>query len=167
MPFPKATKDLAATFGIKFSNGFAIDTITWGATMFYGKDHSLSKHPIVIGQSKQEIIDSVATYWGQGFTFVNNKATGLMEFKKNVISYYPDTAWRFNEYTPTTSMEGWWQGVAIKDGKGRVVILGESGLMTAQISTNGNTLIGLNSRKGVQNEQFVLNTLHWLDSSLK
>jgi hypothetical protein len=56
------------------------------------------------------------------------------------------------------------QAVALRHGRGRVVILGEAAAWSAQVVTrpDGTTAkMGMN-REGVDNAQFVLNVLHWL-----
>jgi hypothetical protein len=64
------------------------------------------------------------------------------------------------------------QGIAMTFGKGRVVILGEAGLFSAQIVrfTDGNQQremkFGMNV-PGNDNRQFALNVLHWLSRLLK
>ena len=52
------------------------------------------------------------------------------------------------------------QGLTIKFGKGRVVILGEAGLLTAQIDNEGRKF-GMNYSNS-DNKQFALNVMHWL-----
>ncbi len=51
-------------------------------------------------------------------------------------------------------------GVALQLGRGRVVILGEAAMMTAQISGDGHPF-GMNV-PGNDDRQLALNILHWL-----
>ena len=51
------------------------------------------------------------------------------------------------------------RGLAIKAGKGRIVILGEAAMLTAQ-QYKGEKF-GMNTR-GNDNKQFALNIMHWL-----
>jgi hypothetical protein len=54
------------------------------------------------------------------------------------------------------------QGVAFALGKGRVVVLGEAAMMSAQIAgPTGEGRMGMNA-PGNQDKQFALNVLHWL-----
>ena len=47
-------------------------------------------------------------------------------------------------------------------GIGRVVILGEAGLLSAQLAGETRTPMGMNARVATQNGQFTLNLLRWL-----
>jgi hypothetical protein len=53
------------------------------------------------------------------------------------------------------------QGLAFAHGKGRVVVLGEAAMMTAQLAGSGRTPMGMNA-KGSDDRQFVLNVVRWL-----
>jgi hypothetical protein len=57
------------------------------------------------------------------------------------------------------------QVIAKKFGKGRVVVVGEAAMMTAQLLGNG-MKFGMNA-PGTDDRQFVLNILHWLSGLLK
>ena len=64
----------------------------------------------------------------------------------------------------TRSAVGWSQGVALELGKGRVVVMGEAGMFSAQILRSPQTpdlKFGMN-RPGNDDRQFALNVLHWL-----
>ena len=62
------------------------------------------------------------------------------------------------------------QGIAMTFGQGRVVVLGEAAMLSAQVSTRNDpprtAPMGMNE-PGNDNRQFVLNTLHWLSGLLK
>jgi hypothetical protein len=55
------------------------------------------------------------------------------------------------------------QGFAIEFGQGRVVVLGEAGMLTAQIE--GKERFGMNA-EGLDYKQFALNVVHWLSRLL-
>jgi len=59
---------------------------------------------------------------------------------------------------------GYSQGLAFELGKGRVVVLGEAGMLSAQLDREGRPF-GMNVA-GNENRQFVLNTMHWLSRLL-
>ncbi len=65
-----------------------------------------------------------------------------------------------------TSAAGHAQAAAISFGKGRVVVLGEAALLSAQLAGADKMLVGMN-RNGVDNRQFGLNIMHWLSRLLK
>ena len=58
------------------------------------------------------------------------------------------------------------QGLAFKFGKGRVVVLGDPAMISAQISGREKNPIGMNY-PGVDNRQLALNIMHWLSGLLK
>lgn len=64
-----------------------------------------------------------------------------------------------------SSAAGRAQAVAMAFGKGRVVVLGEAAMLTAQLSGVDKTAFGMN-RKGIDNRQFGLNIMHWLSRLL-
>lgn len=165
MPFPGAAEDLARRFGVAFSNVFAIDTATWDPIVFRRSDGSLARHPITEGRNAAERIDSVMTFWGQAFR-VSAPASALFTFGRSVISYQAERAWRWTDSTPTLRVEGWSQGAALTLGAGRVVVLGEAGMLSAQVSGPNRTPMGMNAPGARQNEQFALNLLHWLSGLL-
>jgi hypothetical protein len=64
------------------------------------------------------------------------------------------------------SVAGQSQGLAIKFGKGRVVMMGEAAMLSAQVSGSENRPMGMNV-PGSDNKQLVLNIMHWLTGLLK
>jgi len=70
----------------------------------------------------------------------------------------------FSQTKTTQSAAGRVQGLAMKFGKGRVVVLGEAGMLSAQIDNKGR-VFGMNY-PNVDNRQFALNIMHWLSRLL-
>lgn len=64
------------------------------------------------------------------------------------------------EYGAPVSAAGRAQGVALEVQAGRVVVLGEAGMLRAQRESNGDR-IGMNA-PGYDNRQLALNIMHWL-----
>jgi hypothetical protein len=64
------------------------------------------------------------------------------------------------------SASGRAQAVALKFGKGRVVVQGEAAMLTAQISGPQHRRMGMNV-PGNDNKQYLLNVIHWLSGNLK
>ena len=166
MPFAGASSKLAKKFGVDFINGFAIDTLEWDLTRFNRKDNSLGEHPITRGNNIKEKINEVDTYYGQGFSTSNKNLTPLLVFQsENTISYQPKKAWRFYKDTPVIPAKGLFQGLAGDFGQGRIVILGDSSLMSAHLIGKKAIPIGINSDEA-DNLQFALNIFHWLSHAL-
>jgi hypothetical protein len=171
MPFGGNAADLAAAFGVRFSNGFARDT-TQGASgpglVFRRSDGSLPAGPISDGRSPDERVDSVATFTGQAFQVdPAAHAEPLLVFGSGAFVLMPDTAWVFHESTPRRSVAGWLQGAALRVGKGRVAMFGEAAMFTAQLAGPQRTPVGMDAPVAAENAQFLLNVLHWLTGLLQ
>lgn len=58
------------------------------------------------------------------------------------------------------------QAAVLKRGKGRVAIIGEASIFSAQLVGKDKNPIGINFPNEGQNLQFVLNIFHWLSRSI-
>ena len=162
MPFAGAAAELAAAFGVRFNNGFAVDTAgDGGPDLFRRADGTLGVHPITTGRLPGERIDSVATFTGSALQADDTYAV-LLRFGPGIVSLMPDTAWQFTDATRRVAVSGWAQGVAGPFGKGRVVVLGEAAMFSAQLAGPSRQPAGMNHPMAAQDAQFLLNTLHWL-----
>lgn len=163
MPFAGASQKLGLAFGVNFNNGFAIDTIGWDITKFSRDDKSLKLHPINEGRNKNEQINEIGTYFGQCFTTTDNSLKPIMEFTKDhIVSYQPEVAWRINQNTKFFAAKGYFQGLAGKVGKGRIVVLGDSSIILAHLIGDNERAVGINSIENRDNFQFTINLFHWL-----
>ena len=54
----------------------------------------------------------------------------------------------------------------MKVGKGRVVVLGEAAMLSAQVTGPDKSPMGMNA-PGNDNKQVALNIMHWLSGALK
>lgn len=75
----------------------------------------------------------------------------------------PDISWQFEENSPYLSGEGYYQGACLPYGKGRVVVMGEAAMFSAQLAGPNRNMVGMNAPEAGQNAQFLLNIMHWLD----
>jgi hypothetical protein len=168
MPVPGAAEALAATFGLRFQNGFTRDTITGrGSGTFRRSDGSLRSHPIVDGRSEAERVDSVMTFTGQAFRADDDVRTEpLIVLPENWILLLPEVAWEFSEATPRIPAANLLQGVALEHGDGRVVAFGEAAMFSAQVRGPERALMGMNVPAAAQNYRLALNVLHWLTGRL-
>jgi len=66
----------------------------------------------------------------------------------------------------SVSAAGRAQALALKFGKGRVVVQGEAAMLSAQISGPEKFKMGMNV-PGNDNKQYALNVMHWLSGLLK
>jgi len=163
MPFAGAAFDLGKAFGFEFINGFAFEgSGSWPPIVFTQADKTLPSSPLSNGIQPYERIDTVTTFTGSAF-FAPTAAIPVLSFsEERHVSFQPDTAWRFNAYTPWENLKGYYQGALRKCGKGKVAVFGEAAMFTAQI-VQGSVKVGFNSEWAPQNAQFTINLIHWLD----
>jgi hypothetical protein len=162
-PHGETGGQLAAAFGIETRNVETTDSTNTdntvkSPTLLFTKSKGLiGKHEILKG------VDSVVTYLGESLSTPKN-STALLLLPKTTLDrdWLPAT----REYR-NRSAEGRVQAVAIEYGKGRVVVLGEAGMLTTTPgnNTNSNGTDGI-ARSDRGNRQLALNIMEWL-SSLK
>ena len=144
--------------------------------VFSRENGLLGTHPILRGRTPQEEVRIVKTFTGQSLG-VPDGATALLSFSPGAREVATrddlnaeDEAVRNEEAQPervgalSTPVVGRAQGLAMPFGKGRIVVLGEAGFLTAQLVRfpDGREMrFGL-SVPGNDNQQFALNILHWL-----
>ena len=164
MPFPKAAEDMAAIFGFQFNNGY-VEELTNKAQLFAVNKGTLLAHPILKGSGIKEEITSVKAFTGQAFLSPPN-AKPLLVFGDSAMSYMPEKSWGFPADTPEISVEGWNQGATLEFDKGRIVVFGEAAMFTAQVSGKEKMKMGVIAEGAEQNEQFLLNIMHWLSRKI-
>ena len=160
MPFPGAAEKLAASFGFKFYNGFAMKK---GGQDIFTPGNGLIVNTLTKGRNDKETITSLQTFTGQAFE-IPVDARPIVVFNSKYTVKLPQTAWDFKKDTPAISGEGLVQGGYMNYGKGRIVVFGEAAMFTAQLQ--GKNKVGMNQKSAAQNAQFLLNTIHWLDGIL-
>lgn len=158
-PFPKVIEKLAGAFGFKFNNGHVGDAI------FRLDNKTLVDHAITKGDSYSESIVQVKTFGGSAFQIPEN-AKPLLILGKRAVSRMPEIPFQVNAKTPRVSMDGWSQGAVLKVGKGRVAVFAEGMMFSSQVNTATGKKYGLVSAGAEQNEQFLLNVMHWLSEKI-
>ena len=164
MPWPGAAEKLAAAFGIRMNNGFALREGTEdGLLVFRRSNRSLADHPISNGRITTERVDAVASFTGSAFQVDENQsAQPLLTLGSDVVSIMPTVAWQFTPETPRVPVEGWHQGAVLRFGEGRVAVFGEAAMFSAQFRGRKREPMGMNHPLAAENFQFVLNAFHWL-----
>jgi len=165
MPFPGAAENLALAFGVRFSNGYAVDEQARGPMLFKLSDGSLKEHPITRGRADAERVDSVATFTGSAFQ-VEGGAQPLLVLGPSVSSFMTTVAGQITDETPRVPVKGWYQGAVMRFGKGRVAVFGEAAMFSAQLSGPNRGPMGMNAPVASRNPQFLLNVMHWLSGKL-
>jgi hypothetical protein len=158
MPFAGAAAGLAEAFGFKCYNGFAIKK-NQQPEIFSKGNHLLETSIFTEGR---EPTDSLFFFTGQAFEApVGAKIISRLD--SSYFCYLPEKAWEFNDSTPSRSGDGLVNGAFMEIGKGRVVIMGEAAMFSAQLAGPGQQKIGMNHPQARHNAQFLLNLIHWLD----
>lgn len=160
MPFAGAAKDLAASFGFQFRNGFGMLVKEPNQLDVFSIENERLLESPVCGH---EII-SLTSYTGSAFRYPG-QAVPVMVFKEGDFSLEPEIAWRFREDTKRVELAGHAQGALMDYGAGKLAIFGEAAMFTAQTITTeqGTFKIGLNNQGSApQNLSFLLNVVHWL-----
>lgn len=165
-PYGAAAELLSNRFNVDMSKGDTIDpshhdpeTGGEGSILFSRKNGLLKNHPITQGRNNSESIHRVLTFNGQSLK-------GPVE-STSFLSL-ADTAIDIDSEKSKSSAAGRAQGVALKFGKGRVVILGEAAMLTAQIYQTPDLGFGYGgmNRSDTDNRQLALNIMHWLSRLL-
>ena len=155
MPFAGAAQALAESFGFKFLNCFAMDNRRRGLERFYRGNQSLADNEITRG------VDTVVTFTGSAFK-IPKGAQPILALKNYTLSL-PVVAWQFEENTRTIPGEGFYQGAYMEYGKGKIVVMGEAAMFSAQLAGPNRNPVGLNRPEARANNLLLLNIVHWLD----
>lgn len=170
MPFAGAAEKLAYVFGFTLVNGYTFPADYHYMIEFKAADGSLKDHPIVRGRSdKSELVTSVMSFVGEAFWIhPNSNAQPLMILGEGTRTILPTDVKTLpakptsptDLAIPNISSVGMLQGATLTFGKGRIAMMGEGGMFSAQKA--GPIQMGMNNPEAKQNKQFTLNVLHWL-----
>jgi hypothetical protein len=166
-PTGAAVANLAQRLGVAMSGGVTEDSASYDKR--FNPSHivfeNLPVHPITRG------VQRVLTFTGQslsvpegatallplGVTAVDRPAAPRVERVGNDVRVYV-------EYGPGTPATGRAQAIAMPFGDGRVVVLAEAAMASAQLATFDGQPFGMNVT-GYDNRQFILNVMHWLSGA--
>jgi hypothetical protein len=167
-PMGAANEKLALRFGVDMSKGYTGDPqnkdAETGSDTFirYDQDNKLlGDHPITRGRNSGERISRIIAFTGQSL----KGPEGSVAFMKLADTAVDVTPARPGSEEKQVSAAGRAQGIAFKLGKGRVVVLGEAGMLSAQLAGPRKMKFGMN-RSGLDNRQLALNIMHWLSGLL-
>ncbi len=163
-PFGAAAQVLAKRFDVEMSKGFVFDPANSQPSapsllIFSRENKLLIDHPIVQGRHESERVNRVLTFTGQA---LKGPATAAAVLKLSDTAR--DAPSRGSQ--ESVSVAGQSQGLAFKFGKGRVFMLGEAAMLSAQIAGSDKSPMGMNV-PGSDNRQLALNIMHWLSGVLK
>ena len=168
-PTGAAAENLAKQFSVEMSNSTVIDPAEsnhlkgyFEVNLEFRRDnHLLIDHPITQGRETTERVNRVVTFGGQSIKGPVESA-GLLKLGETAIEILPSKQ--------RVSVAGRFQAIAMKFGKGRVVVTGEAGMLSAQLvaaeeGAQPTSPWGMNF-PGVDNRQLALNIVHWLSGLL-
>lgn len=163
-PFGGAAAALSKRFGVEMSKGYTFDpenAVAGSPTqlIFSRENKLLATHSIAEGRNENERIKLVRSFTGQSL----KGPEGSIEILKLADSATDKPA--FTAET-STSAAGRAQAIALRYGKGRLVVQGEAAMLSAQISGPDKRTMGMNV-PGNDNKQYALNLMHWLSGILK
>jgi hypothetical protein len=164
-PFASAAEVLATRLGVDMSKRDTIDPANGdkelnspGVIVYSRQNRLLSEHSITNGRNETERVNRVMVFGGQSLKGPSGTDAVLK------IADTPE------DKTPSpggkSSAAGRAQVIAFRLGKGRVVMLGDAAMLSAQVSGSDNKPFGMNV-PGTDNRQLALNIIHWLSGILK
>jgi hypothetical protein len=158
-PMGSANQILAQRFGVDMSKKFTIDPENFqkesgnrGFIVYTRESGRLADHPITRGRNESERINRVIAFTGQSLQGPA-ESTEFMKLADSAQDVFGDEK--------PVSAAGRAQGLAMEFGKGRVIVMGEAGMLSAQIVGPDREPFGMNI-PGIDNRQLVLNIMHWL-----
>jgi hypothetical protein len=164
-PFGAAAEILAKRFGVDMSNGVTVDQAhsakdlnNPGFIVYTRENHLLAEHPITNGRNDSERVNRVIAFAGQSLKGPEG-SEAFMKLADTAVDIIPPQK-------REVSAVGRAQGLAFRLGKGRVVVLGEAGMLTAQVTGADKRPFGMNV-PDIDNKQLALNIMHWLSGLLK
>jgi len=167
-PMGAANERLGLRFGVEMTKGFTADPSNYDVEsgnqgfIKYNLDNKLlGDHPITRGRNAGEKISRIIAFTGQSL----KGPEGSVAFMKLADTAVDVTPARQGAEAKQTSAAGHAQGIAFKFGGGRVVVLGEAGMLSAQLAGPQKVKFGMN-RPGIDNRQLALNIMHWLSRLL-
>ena len=163
-PMGAANQILAKRFGVDMSKMYTADPQNADAgnasfIVYTRESGLLADHPITRGRNESERVNKVIAFTGQSLKGPA-ESFAFLKLADTAVDAMP------GQNTNPASAAGRAQGIAMEFGKGRVVVMGEAGMLSAQVVGPQQTPFGMN-RAGIDNRQLALNMMHWLSRLLK
>lgn len=162
-PIGAANAILGKRFGVEMSNAHTIDpqnTTPEGDNpgfIVYTREHGLGDHAITKGRNAGERVAKIIAFTGQSLKGPSD-AVAFMRLSDTARDVARDSG-------QSISAAGRAQGLALRAGKGRVVVLGEAAMLSAQLAGPNKVFFGMN-RPGTDNRRLALNLVHWLSRKI-
>ena len=163
-PFGSAAEILAKRLGVDMGKSETMDPadadkeFNLPSVLVYSREnHLLVEQAITNGRSDAERVNRVIVFSGQSL----KGPQGSDAFLKLADSAVD----KISSSGKNASAAGRAQGLAFRLGKGRVVVLGDAAMLSAQLGSD-NKPFGMNVPE-IDNKQLALNIMHWLSGILK
>ena len=165
-PMGSANQSLAKRFGVDMSKMYTADpqnadpeTKSPSFIVYTRESGRLADHAITRGRNDSERVNKVITFTGQSLKGPA-ESFAFLKLADTAVDAMP------GQTTDPASAAGRAQGIAMEFGKGRVIVMGEAGMLSAQVVGPQRMAFGMN-RPGIDNRQLALNIMHWLSRLLK
>jgi len=165
-PMGAANQILADRFGVDMSKKFTIDQENYdkesnnpGFIVYTRESGRLADHPVTRGRNDSERVNKIIAFTGQSLKGPPD-SFAFLKLADSAV----DVLQGVNENP--ASAAGRAQGILLPFGKGRVIVLGEAAMLSAQLAGPDRRAFGMN-RPGLDNRQLALNIMHWLSGLLK
>lgn len=165
-PMGSANQILGQRFGVDMSKMYTVDQENSdkesgnpGLIVYTRESGRLADHSITRGRNASERVNKIIAFTGQSLKGPPD-SFAFMKLADTALDVMP------GQNTNPASAAGRSQGIAMKFGKGRVIVLGEAGMLSAQVAGAQQLKFGMN-RPGIDNRQLALNIMHWLSKKLK
>jgi len=163
-PMGAAAERLSLRFGVEMSKGFTADPSNYdvesdneGFIKYNRENNGLGKHPILEGRNASERISRITAFTGQSLKGPKD-SVAFMKLADTAIDAIIQID---GTVVSRSSAAGRAQGIALKFGRGRGVVLAEAAMMSAQLAGPQKVKFGMN-KPGTDNRQLALNIVHWL-----
>jgi hypothetical protein len=166
MPLAGHAEALAAAFGARFQNGFALDGARNGTITFQRANGTLPPSVVADGRNGSERVQLVTTFTGQAFRVDPGiDADPLLIVPEGFELFLPAVAYDFSDSTPRISAAHLLQGALVRHGSGKVALFGEAAMFSAQLAGPNRQPMGMNAPNARDNYRYALNVLHWLSEA--
>lgn len=165
MPCPGAVSPIGKAFGINMYNGYAMYNKE-GRETFTRASGTLKESLLTNGRNAHERVDSITIFTGHAFLPLR-PVSKIIELTSDHSVFFPNPPGNFQKDTPFIDAAGLMHSVYFPQGKGRVVIVGEAAMFSAQLAGPEKFKMGMNEPSAKNNPQLLLNIIHYLDGILK
>ena len=162
-PIGAANAALGKRFGVEMSNAYTLDPQNTTPEdnnpgfIVYTRERGLGEHAVTNGRDASERVGRVIAFTGQSLKGPAD-AVAFMRLSDTARDAVPNSE-------QSTSAAGRAQGLALRVGKGRVVVMGEAAMLSAQLAGPNKMQFGMN-RPGTDNRRLALNIMHWLSRKI-